>query len=282
MMFAVIEPNLTRIGADKVTYDICAELKKLNINYGFSERNAEAALLCGCTAEPDSEIFGKCDIVIAVGGDGSIIRAAKYASVHSKPVLGINAGNVAFMAGLEANELSLLKSLITGNYFVDNRMMLRVEICRNGETVFSEDCLNDAVFARGAEIYLTEMLVDCDGAYVNKFRSDGIVVSTPTGSTAYSFAAGGPVVEPTLESIILTPISPYSKSSRCIIFSSESNLVVRPFNALRPVYLSCDGGKSVRIPDDAYVSIKKCEKYANFIRIKNDKFWHILDNKIEK
>lgn len=281
-MFAAIEPNLTRVGAEKVCGQITAQLDLLNIQYGFSERNAEAAFLFGKIAYPDSVLFDICDIVIAVGGDGSIIRASKYASVHSKPVLGINAGNVAFMAGLEAHELSLLKYLIDGEYSVDNRMMLHVEIKQGNETILSQDCLNDAVFARGAEIYLTEAIVECDGAFVNKYRSDGIVISTPTGSTAYSFAAGGPVVEPTLESIILTPISPYSMSSRCIIFSAESDIKVYPTDTARPLFLSCDGDKAVEIPTLGYADIKKCEKYASFIRIKNDKFWHILDNKIEK
>lgn len=281
-MFAVLEPNFTRANAVKITGDLCEELKRLEIDYAFSERYRQGAEIFDAKVLPEEELYEKSDLVIAIGGDGSIIRSAKYAAIREKPVLGINAGQVAFMAGLEANELSLLRSLIDGDYSVDGRMMLNANIEKNGETIFSAHCLNDAVFARGGEIYLTEVAVECDGVPVNTYRSDGIVLATPTGSTAYSFAAGGPVAEPTLECMILTPISPYSMSSRCIIFSSDSHIIVRPSNQNRALYFSADGEASVKIPEDGSVSVKKCSHYANFIRIKNERFWNILDNKIEK
>ncbi|MBR1811881.1 MAG: NAD(+)/NADH kinase [Clostridia bacterium] len=279
-MIAAIEPNLTRAGALKVTADICAQLKKLGIDFVFSRANAAlAAQLGGGTS---AQFYADCDIVIAVGGDGSIIHSAKYAAAYGKPVLGINAGNVAFMAGLEADELELLDALNTGAYVVDSRMMLSADIIEDHRVIRSVSCLNDAVFARGEGIYLTEMLVECDGVPVNKYRCDGIVIATPTGSTAYSFAAGGPIVEPTLESILLTPVSPYAKSSRCIIFSSDSTVKITPTDAHRAVFLSADGGEAARIPFGAYAVVRKHERYADFIRIKNDKFWSVLDNKIEK
>lgn len=281
-MLAAIEPNTTRPGALTVTKKICRELKTLKIDYAFSTRNRDFCQELDGNILPDEQLYASCDLVIAVGGDGSIIRSAKYAAVHDKPVLGINAGNVAFMAGLEANELSLLRALIHGDYAIDERMMLRADIIRDGEVLYSAHCLNDAVFARGAEIYLTEINLSCDGVPVNRYRCDGVVLATPTGSTAYSFAAGGPVVEPTLESIILTPISPYAMSSRCVIFSSESVLDVSPADSRRPLYFSADGGSARLIPDGGHVSVRKCEHYANFIRIKNDKFWTVLENKIEK
>ncbi len=281
-MLAAIEPNATRPGALMVSKNICSELNKLHISYAFSERNRKYCASLGGVIMEDELLYASCDLVIAVGGDGSIIRSAKYAAVHDKPVLGINAGKVAFMAGLEANELGLLRSLMDGNYAVDERMMLRADIIKDDTVLYSAHCLNDAVFARGAEIYLTEINLSCDGVLVNRYRCDGVILATPTGSTAYSFAAGGPVVEPTLESIILTPISPYAMSSRCVIFSSESTIDVSPADSRRPLYLSADGGSARLIPDGGHVRVQKCEHYANFIRIKNDKFWNVLENKIDK
>lgn len=281
-MFAAIEPNLTRVNAMPITEEICTVLRRLHVPFAFSERVRAAGECCRGDILEDGCLYKKCDIVIAVGGDGSIIRSAKYAAEYGKPVLGINAGKVAFMAGLESNELHLLSALIDGKYSVDERMMLTADIERDGQILHTAHCLNDAVFARGGEIYLTEAAVECDGVPVNTYRSDGIVLSTPTGSTAYSFAAGGPVAEPTLECMILTPISPYSMSSRCIIFSADSHIQVRPCDPNRPLYFSADGGRSVRIPEDGQVSVRKCEHYAGFIRIKNERFWNVLDNKIEK
>ncbi len=281
-MFAAIIPNMTRQGAYDVTKAVCAEMKQLGVDFAFDESCASAAKKFGSDTMPESVLLDEADFVVAVGGDGSIIRAAKNAAEKNVPVLGINAGNVAFMAGLEADELSLLRYMISGDYAVDNRMMLSVDTVIDGQTVRSVNCLNDAVFARGREIYLTEMFVECDGLPVKKYRSDGMVFATPTGSTAYSFAAGGPIAEPSLECIIMTPISPYSQSSRCIIFSSESEIKVRPANKDRPLFFSADGDSAIEIPDKAFAVIKKCDCYASFIRIKNDRFWHILDNKIEK
>lgn len=281
-LFLAIEPNISRPGAVAVTRDICAQLNKLNVSFAFAERNRSVCDGLGGSFLPDEELYASCNIVIAVGGDGSIIHYAKNAAQHRLPVLGINAGNVAFMAGLEADELSLLGALLAGNYFIDARMMLQADIIKDGEVLFSDCCLNDAVFARGAEINLAEIDVACDGIPVKHYRSDGIILATPTGSTAYSFAAGGPVVEPTLESMILTPISPYSMSSRSIIFSSSCVLQVSSANRERPLFLSADGGSAVKIPDGGIALVRKCGYYANFIRIKKDRFWHVLDNKMGK
>ena len=279
-MIAAIEPNLTRPGALRVTTDLCARLRELGVDYLFYSSNDFLAKDLGGKAVPQAEFYGCPDVVIAVGGDGSIIRTAKYASAYEKPVLGINAGNVAFMAGLEANEMSLLSNLTTGDYSVDPRMMLTVSVFQDGKTLIQKDCLNDAVFARGEGIYLTEITVTCDDVPVNTYRCDGLVLATPTGSTAYSFAAGGPVAEPTLESILMTPISPYAIFSRSVIFSAGSVLRISSAKRNRPLFLSADGGEAVEIPFGAFAIVRKCERYANFIRIKNDRFWNVLLNKI--
>ena len=281
-MITGIDPNLTRKGAAETAEKICLILRRFGIESIFAPGcEALAAEVRGVCA-PAERFYSDCDVVIAVGGDGSIIRSAKFAAQQGKPVLGINAGNVAFMAGLESDELELLEALKTGDYSVDSRMMLTAEILEGDTVTQTVNCLNDVVFARGAGIYLTEIDVECDGVPVNTYRADGIVLATPTGSTAYCLAAGGPIAEPTLESIILTPICPYAMSSRCIIFSADRALTVRPAAENRPLYLSADGGEAIPVPFGSGVRVKKCARYADFIRIKNDKFWRVLQDKIEK
>ena len=210
-------PNLTRTHALTVTEEVCACLDALNISYAFDnsiqkQLHARFASVFLST----QELLQWCDAVIAIGGDGSLIHAAKKAVLYKKPVLGVNAGNLAFMAGVEKNELHLLKNLIDGTYVIDPRMMLEVRYQTFGDDTPSvqTSCLNDVVIARGEQIKLINLDVFADGKRVNHYYSDGIILSTPTGSTAYSLSSGGPVVDPKIESILLTPICTHSLFAR--------------------------------------------------------------------
>ena len=146
------------------------------------------------------------DMLICFGGDGTILHAAKDANEFRLPILGVNLGSVGFMAELEQGELSLLSKLAAGKYSVEERMMLDVTARRDGKVVFSDLALNDAVVTKGAVARVVDLEVFSDKVPITDFAGDGVVVSTPTGSTAYSMSAGGPLVEPTAENIIVTPI----------------------------------------------------------------------------
>ena len=200
----------------------------MNIEYYFSPSCNDGRFDSIKSFEDDNEAISACDIIIAIGGDGSIIHAAKKAAVKNKPILGINAGNLAFMAGIEKNELNLLKNLIDDAYYVDNRMMLSAEVYNDrGSVVYSNVCLNDVVVARGEQIEMINLSVECDSKKINSYQSDGIIFSTSTGSTAYSLSAGGPVMDPTIESIMLTPICTHSLFSRSLIFNPSSVITVK-------------------------------------------------------
>ena len=182
MMFAII-PNLTRKNAAQVTRLICARLDELGAAYSlqlgtedvFSDTKAEFL--------PEKELLGGCEAVITVGGDGTIIHSAKKAAVYSKPVLGINAGRLAFMAGLEIHELDLLEKLITGDYSMDKRMMLKTTAA-DGDSVQSGYSMNDSTVMRLSRLSrISEINVDLDGRYFNRYLGDGLILSTPTGST---------------------------------------------------------------------------------------------------
>lgn len=283
-MRVAIIPNLTRKHAYEVTKDVCAFLSENGVEY-FFENNLEGQIDFESRFMKTDELLKTCDIVIAVGGDGSIIHAAKKACKYGKPILGVNAGNLAFMAGLEKNEILLMKNLIGGNYVTDNRMLLEVSVFdKDGNSIIREDfCVNDIAIARGEPIKMVKLNVSCDGNRINEYYADGIIISTPTGSTAYSLSAGGPVVDPRIESILLTPICTHSLFARSIVFDSNSEICVTvPESEKEAICISCDGDDSVVIPAGSRLVIKKSKVYADFIRIKNDSFIDILNSKLSQ
>lgn len=271
-------PNLTRKNALQVSLDVCAELEKHDMSYCINCDHIEK--FKGVNAEflTVGEMIKVCDIVIAVGGDGTIIHAAKF----GKPTLGINAGRIAFMAGLEPSELGMLSNLKNGKYELDRRMMLKAEIMSPDNEVLSVHyCVNDAVVARGLQIKMDDFTVEHNGKLLNKYTADGIIFSTPTGSTAYNLSAGGPVVDPQIESILLTPICTHSLFSRALIFKPDSEFVLHGKGDVE-IGLSCDGEDAIPIEKGCFVRISKAEMFGEFIRIKNETFLEILNSKLEQ
>lgn len=275
--FAII-PNLTRKNALDVTKQICKKFDELGASYIFPKEYERS--FGGTSAEflPERDAIRFCDIVVTVGGDGTILHSAKKAAMLSKPVLGVNAGRLAFMAGLEKEELSMLTELIDGNYRVDERIMLKTTVKHDG---IIENCgysINDTTVMRGAEPRICELKVDLDGKSFNNYLGDGIIFATPTGSTAYSLSAGGPVVDPQLGGIILTPVCSHSLFSRPLVFKDTARLGVKSADG-EDLFISCDGEKPMRVPSKAKVTIEKADICARFIRIKPDNFLDVLNYK---
>lgn len=277
MKIALI-PNLTRKNALSVSLDVCSQLDKLNADYMIESEFRNEFSNTSAKFYDREKMIAECDMIIAVGGDGTIIRAAKY----GKPILGINAGRIAFMAGLEPTELDMLENLIEGRYERDRRMMLKVQICSAGGTALHTSyCVNDAVVARGGQIKMEEISVEHNGRLLNCFTADGIIVSTPTGSTAYSLSAGGPVVDPQIESILLTPICTHSLFSRALIFKPDSEFKIYSRTGAE-IGLSCDGEDTLTVDAGSYVTVSRAEVQGEFIRIKNETFLEILNSKLEQ
>ena len=271
-------PNLTRKNALNVTLRVCEQLDTLNAEYIVRNEQKEQFIKTKAVFMPFEDMIDNCNVIIAVGGDGTIIHAAKF----KKPILGINAGKIAFMAGLEPQELNMLERLINGEYEIDRRMMLKAEICdKNGNVLETRFCVNDAVVARGAQIVMEDIAVRHDGKLINNYTADGIIISTPTGSTAYNLSAGGPVVDPQIESILMTPICTHSLFSRSLIFKPDSEFILYSPNG-NDIGLSCDGEDTIIIKGSDYVRITKACMTGEFIRIKNDTFLEILNSKLEQ
>lgn len=277
-----IVPNLTREKTIEITKQTITYLEDLKIDYYF-DKGAEKELSEAFSGiKYINDLFSNVDLLIAIGGDGSYIITAKQAAIHKKPVLCINAGNLAFLAGLEGNELHLLAKLLTGEFQTDKRMMFEVSIKNSDGEETLTYCLNDVVIARGNEIKLIDLDAFCDNRKINSYRADGVVLSTPTGSTAYSWSAGGPVIDPDLQCIMLTPICTHSLLNRSLVFNEKSVITVKSAKNGQKICVSADGEKSIELSDNFEIKIKKSEYYAEFIRIKSDEFYDILNSKLSQ
>ena len=233
------------------------------------------------TFVPKDKMMELCDLAIAIGGDGTTLKIAKLASFYNKKVLGINAGRLGFMSGLEKDELELLNKLARGEFDIDERMMLKASICKNNEVLSVYHCLNDAVITRGSLARLLDINVICEERIVTEIRADGMIVSTPTGSTAYSMAAGGPVLSPDNSCFVVTPICPHSLLNRSVVFSSDKELVLYiESDVHNNSFLAIDGKESIPIDNDTRIVISKSEYKAKLIKLKPDNFYEILNKKI--
>ena len=223
------------------------------------------------------------DLIICFGGDGTILHMSKTATRAGIPILGVNIGTMGFMAELESTELEQLKRLATGEYTIDKRMMLDVTVFRDRDIIFHDICLNDVVITKGAVARIVHLAVECDGVEAMECGGDGVIVATPTGSTAYSLSAGGPIVEPAAHSILVTPICAHDVGSRCMVASDQRIITVRlTRNARRNAYLSVDGGKSVRLNMGDVTKIKKSNLETSLVRLKDRSFYDVVNQKFRE
>ena len=223
------------------------------------------------------------DVIICFGGDGTILHMAKAATRYDLPILGVNIGTMGFMAELESTELSKLTSLASGEYTIDSRMMLDVTVQRDRDIIFHELCLNDVVVTKGAVARIVHLSVACDGVEVMECGGDGVIVATPTGSTAYSLSAGGPIVEPEAHSILLTPICAHDMMSRSIVTSDKRVISLElTRNARRNAFLSVDGGKALKLNMGDVTTVRKSQKETKLIRLKQRSFYDVVNAKFKK
>ena len=218
--------------------------------------------------------------VVCFGGDGTILHMAKAATRHGIPILGVNIGTMGFMAELESTELDQLARLQSGDYSIDNRMMLDVTVHRDRDIIFHDICLNDVVITKGAVARIVNLFVKCDNVQALEFGGDGVIVATPTGSTAYSLSAGGPIVEPDAHSILVTPICAHDVASRCIVASDKRTIsVALTKNARRNAFLSVDGGKALRMNLGDVATVRKSDLSTKLIRLKDRSFFDVVNMK---
>ncbi|MCL2401102.1 MAG: NAD(+)/NADH kinase [Oscillospiraceae bacterium] len=219
------------------------------------------------------------ELIITFGGDGTILRAARLAAHSGVPILGVNLGGKGFMSELEVADIGLIASAVSGDYKLERRMMLDIDLLRDGETVCSDFALNDVVVS--GVIKVIDLTLYGDGQKISQFSGDGAVIATPTGSTAYSMAAGGPIVEPTAHNIIITPICAHVLEAKPFVLDPDRRVSVEiGHKKPSPAYLSTDGCEPVSIQSGDIINVRKSEKYTYFARLSSRSFYTMVSEKL--
>lgn len=233
---------------------------------------------------PLETVYSEADIIIVLGGDGSILDAARRAAQKGTPILGINLGRLGYMAELEIGELESLSHLFDGDYRIEKRSMLRVELIGAGGELRSFCyALNDAVISNGSVSRIIDLELLENGATVTNYRADGLIIATPTGSTAYSMSAGGAIVDPDVPCFCVTPICPHSLAARPLIFSDRSVLEIRNICAReKMLYLTVDGKMSFELYRNQLVRITKSTLETGLIRFHDHGFYQKLCKKMHE
>ena len=278
-MIAAVVPNLDKLETERCTRTLIAKMDALGAPVLMQEEmRAVFEDPRVRFVDSEEELYRQGDVLIAVGGDGTIIQVAKGAAQYGKAVLGINVGRLGFVATLERHELDQLEKLVQGAYTVEKRMMLDVSI---GGEERHYSVLNDAVISRGTYYHILDLEVLLNNESICNYRADGLIVSTPTGSTAYFLSAGGPVVDPSLDCIGLVPICPHSLFTRPVVFGGEATLCARAHcGSEEEILLSLDGETILPIHSAVPVTIRRSPLTAGIIRLNHKNFYQVVNDKL--
>ena len=230
----------------------------------------------------EKEIIDNAEIVISLGGDGSFLKVARMAYEKDLPILGINLGSLGFLTEIEKDDIkSAVSNLLNGNYIVEKRMMLDGSIIRNGKVIANDTALNDIVISRGALSKILHLKAYLNDEFVDMFPGDGLIISSPTGSTAYSLSAGGPIVEPNINLIIMSPICPHILYSRSIVTADDRIVkVVVDEDFTHEAMVTVDGQEGYEIKGGDIIIIEKSKYKTNLVRINPLNFFDVLRMKI--
>ena len=273
MPTAAIVTNKHKDPDEIITNKVAGILKeKYNIIYDkdFNESNLHT-------------MYQSADVIIVLGGDGTLLSSAGYASEHKTPLLGINLGNLGFMADVELTDLEkALKAFMHGDYTIEHRFMIDASIKKTGGGVENFSSLNDVVVTRASYQRMVAFDVNVNGDHLASYQGDGLVVSTPTGSTAYSMSAGGPVVDPSLDVCIITPVCPHTMSSKPVIVPGNAEIEIRfksTFDDMAMV--TGDGQTGIRLSEGDIITIKGSAKTTGLVKLSDKSFYEILNRKLQ-
>ena len=244
-------------------------------------RNQEPPEGYGLNIEPLQQEIRGADLIIAFGGDGTILHLSKTAAHRDIPVLGVNLGSLGFMAELESKELSQLRDLCDGKYEIESHMMLDVSVQRDGRVIYSNLALTEALIARGNISRVIRLQIFTEQGKLVDVAGDGVIVASPTGSTAYSLSAGGPVVEPTARNFIVSPICAHSVHANAYVLSPERVITVQTEkNSYKPVLLSVDGGRAFSLRSGDSIEVRRSKFDTKLVRLSKRSFCEILQKKM--
>lgn len=262
-----------------ITDDLCKWLKERGIET-FVE--SEIGLKIGHpNSIPRISLPDHADVILVFGGDGTFLDVARLVCQYNIPILGVNLGGLGFLTEITTDELyPVVEEIINGKYVAEKREMLSATINRDSEIIGNYSVLNDVVINKGAVARIIDLAIYIDGSHVTSFRADGLILSTPTGSTAYSLSAGGPIVFPTLPLTLITPISPHTLTNRPLVVSNETIIKVKILTETMDVYLTLDGQVGVTLKKDDEIEVRKSDTYVNMIRSPFRDYFAILKTKL--
>jgi NAD+ kinase len=259
---------------------LIAWLRDRNIEV-FVDRETQACVDPSGPCLTREELAGKVDLLIVLGGDGTLLSAARALGGHKIPVLPVNLGGLGFLTSVTLDELyPLLEQVVAGKHRTSERMMLDATILRNGTTAMRQCALNDAVINKAALARMLDFDVHVNGDHVGRYRADGLIVATPTGSTAYSLAAGGPIIDPELGAFVITPICPHMLTNRPLVIPNTARIELDFAEAEDPVYLTLDGQIGSQLQSKDRIAIVQSANKVLFIRPPRKTYFDVLRSKL--
>ena len=236
----------------------------------------------GIRASMDPATAAQSDLCVVVGGDGTLLAAARLMGDHQVPIVAINYGGLGFLTEVTRDEMyPALEGTLAGKMVTHSRMMMDVTVQRDGAIVGNYQALNDAVIHKGTLARIIELEARVDGQYVSMFRSDGLILSTPTGSTAYNVSAGGPIVYPTMAAIIMTPISSHTLTNRPLVLPHESRIEITLRSVPDEVYVTVDGQVGTKLSANDRVMVQKSSRRVQLIAPAGKDFFDVLRDKLK-
>jgi NAD+ kinase len=260
--------------------DVVAWLRARNVNVILGETSA--TLLGEQGGYRDAQLSSKADVLLVLGGDGTMLNAARLAAERSIPILGVNMGGLGFLTEVRLENLyPSLERVFANDYVLDERLMLRTHIHRDGETIAQGVVLNDVVISKGTLGRMIELKIAIEGRFVTNLRSDGLIVSSPTGSTAYSLSAGGPIIDPAVQSLILTPVCPHTLTHRPLIVPGKDKIDLTLTSTDAGAMATLDGQVGVPITQGDTVTIQTSENRTRLIRFPESNYYDVLREKLK-
>lgn len=279
----ILSPNPNRDPAMRTTHAADQILREIGFETVVCSpfRDQKEGAFGDYETRPLPQEIKNADLLITFGGDGTILHLAKLAALNKTPILGINMGGLGFVAELEAGELDALYKLKNWDFQVDQRMMLDVSVLRDGRQIYTNLGLNDAVIREGPISHVIHLKISSDGRHLADIAGDGVIVSTPTGSTAYSLSAGGPVVEPVAKTMVVTPICTHNMRFSSYVLSPEHTLTVElERNGRKPVFLFVDESRAFALRSDDQVVVRKSKYVTKLVRLTERSFCEIFAQKM--
>lgn len=272
------KPKFPDVG--HILKDLVAWLRERGMEVAFDAKTA--SLIGEQSTAKKTQIASTSDMVLVLGGDGTILSAARLVEEHSVPILGVNMGGLGFLTEVTLDQLyPSLERVFAGEFTLEDRLMLRAQIHRHGEHVAQATVLNDVVVNKGTLARMIEVQIAIDGRFVTSLRGDGLIISTPTGSTAYSLSAGGPIVAPSVHALILTPICPHTLTHRPLLIPNNAALEVTLTSKEEGAMATFDGQVGVAITQGDSVAISASTHATRLIRFSDRTCYDVLRRKLK-